>query len=157
MTETGRHERCVNAWLAARFVHDDHPEDQPTALLLVGLRALWERARPSLGEVTLAAIFQRAIHTAERRHHELEQLGLRVTDRGTIEVTSNSAPRVDLRDAVASVLVEVLRAVSHATADGLTAPLHAALTSATGEEHRALVLLRPPSARPDGRDERGTP
>jgi hypothetical protein len=153
MMETGRHERCVDAWLAARFAHDDEGDDL-TTLLRVGLRALWDRARPSLGEVTLAAIFQRAIHTAERQHRELEQLGLRVTDRGAIELNA-SAPRTDLHDAVSCVLVEVLRALSRLTADGLTQGLHAALASATGDEPRALVLLRAPTHRRDGRDETG--
>ena len=153
MLETGRHERCVDAWLADRFVRGD--EGELTTLLLAGLRALWDRARPSLGEVTLAPIFRRAIQTAERRHRELEPLGLRVSDRGSIELTSASAPRVELHDAVACVLVEVLRAVSRLTADALTRPLHAALASATGEEPRALVLLGSPSHRCDLRDERG--
>jgi hypothetical protein len=156
MMETGRHELCVTAWLATRFVRGDD-EGELTTLLLAGLRALWERARPSLGEVTLTAIFQRAIRTAERRHRDLEQLGLRVSDRGAIEITSTSPPRVDLHDAVACVLVEVLRAISRVTADGLTQPLHAALASATSEEPRALVLLRPSVARCDGRHERGAP
>lgn len=159
MMEMGRHERCVDAWLAARGTREAEDNGIQT-LLLAGLRALWDRARPSLGEVTLAAIFQRAIRTAERRHPELEQLGLRVNDRGSIELTTTSAgPErgADLHRAIASVLVEVLRAISHLTADGLTQALHAALSSATGEEPRALVLLRSPSARCDGRDERGAP
>ena len=156
MTETGRHERCVDAWLAARLARGNEDEGELTTLLRGGIRALWDRARPSLGEVTLAAIFQRAIRTAERRHRELEQLGLRVNDRGAIELTRTSAPRVALHDAVACVLVEVLRALSRLTADGLTQALHAALTAAAGEEPRALVLLRPPSnVRRDGRDQRG--
>lgn len=157
MTESGRHERCVDAWLAARFARGADEEGEQATLLLGGLRALWDRARPSLGEVTLATIFRRAIHTAERRHRELEQLGLRVSDRGAIELTSASAPRVDLHDAVACVIVEVLRTVSRVTADALTQPLHAALASAMGDDPRALVLLRPPGARSDGRDERGAP
>ena len=153
MMETGRHERSVDAWLSARTTRGD--ESELTTLLLGGLRAVWDRARPSLGGVTLAAIFQRSIRTAERRHRELEQLGLRVSDRGLFELTSASAPRVVLRDAVACVIAEVLRAVSRLTADGLTPALHAALASATGEDPRDLVLRRPPLARCDGRDERG--
>jgi hypothetical protein len=152
--ETGRQERSVEAWLAARGAAAD--DGEVTTLLVVGLRALWDRARPSLGEVTLAAIFRRAIHTAERRHRELEQLGLRIGDRGSIELTSASAPRVDLREAVACVIAEVLRALSRLTGDGLTQPLHAALASVTSEEPRAFVLLRAPLARCDVRDERGS-
>jgi hypothetical protein len=107
--------------------------------------------------VTLTAIVQRAIHSSERRHAELAQLGLHVTNAGTIELTNPSAPRVDLRAAVACVLVEVLHVLGELTAGALTPALHAALSSAA-EESPALVLLRSSPNRRDGReDERGTP
>jgi hypothetical protein len=156
MMETVKHEQCVRAWLAASASCDaDHSAMR--ALLLAGLRAVWDRARPSLGDVTLSAIFKRAIHTAERRHPDLAQLGLHIDERGSIELTSASAPRIELHEPVVCVLVEVMRAIARLTADGLTQALHAALSSATIDEPRALVLLRPPLARCDSRDERGTP
>lgn len=154
MSELKLHERCVEAWLAARGT-SDADDGRMTNLLLAGLRALWDRARPSLGEVTLTAILQRAIHTAERRHNELAQLGLRVNERGAITITNTAAPRVELRAAVSAALVEVLRALARVTAEGLTPALHAALSSTTIDEPRALVLLRSPSVRRDSRDERG--
>jgi len=152
---TGVHEQCVSAWLEARGARNAD-NTRITELLLAGLQAIWERARPSLGDVTLAAIVQRAIHSAERRHDELAQLGLRVTDGGSIGVTSAAAPRVDLDDAVADVLVEVLRVLGGLTAGALTPALHAALASAAAESS-AFVLLRPSPDHRDGRDdERGT-
>ena len=149
------HEQCVNAWLEARGARQADTT-RMTELLLAGLQAIWQRARPSLGEVTLAAIVQRAIHTAERRHAELAQLGLRVTESGSIGVTNALAPRVDLTDAVADLFVEVLRVLGGLTAGALTPALHAALASAA-DESPALVLLRPSPDHRDGRDdERGT-
>ena len=150
------HERAVDAWLTARSARDSD-NTRKTELLLAGLRAIWERARPSLGDVTLAAIVQRAIHTSERRHEELAQLGLRVTDGGTIDVTSSSAPRVELGAAITSVLVEVLHVLGGLTGGALTPALHAALAAAA-EESPALLLLRSSPNRLDGRDdERGMP
>ena len=151
---TKLHEQCVNAWLEARDARNADNE-RMTELLLAGLHAIWERARPSLGDVTLAAIVQRAIHTAEHRHEALAQLGLRVTDGRTIGVTSPLEPRVDLSDAVTYVLVEVLRVLGGLTAGALTPALHAAIASAA-DESTALGLLRSSPDRRDGRDdERG--
>lgn len=153
---TALHEQCVDAWLTSRDARDGNNTPM-TGLLLAGLRAIWQRARPSLGDVTLAAIVQRAIHTSERRHPELAQLGLRVTDAGAIELTNPSTPRVDLHAAVTSVLVEVLHVLGELTAGALTPALHAALASAA-DESSAFVLLRSSPTRRDGRDdERGTP
>jgi len=150
------HEQCVEAWLEARGARSAD-NTRMTELLLAGLHAIWERARPSLGDVTLAAIVQRAIHTAERRHEELAQLGLRATDGGTIGVTNPLAPRVDLNGAVTYVLVEILQVLGGLTAGALTPALHAALASAA-DESTALGLLRSSPDRRDGRDdERGTP
>jgi hypothetical protein len=162
MSDTSTHERCVSGWLDGRAGRDAD-NSRITKLLLVGLRAVWDRARPSLGEVTLAAIVQRAVHSAERRHPELAELGLRICERGVIEIATPSAPRLALRDAAVGALVEVLRAIATLTANALTPALHAALSSTTIEEPRALVLLRsssnPSDARDarDARDERGTP
>ena len=103
-------------------------------LLQLGLRALWDRAEPSLGGITLAAIVQRAIHTAERSHEELVPLGLHVTERGAVEIASPSVPRVDLTQGVASVLSEVLRALGSLTANALTPGLHAALQNANAND-----------------------
>jgi hypothetical protein len=156
MSDNSLHQQCVSSWLEARGARDAD-NTRITKLLLIGLRAIWDRARPSLGEVTLAAIVQRAIHTAEQRHPELAQLGLRVSERGVIDVATPSAPRVDLHDAVTAALVELMSTISRLTADALSAALRAALSSTTIEEPRALVLLRSSTDPHDGRAERGTP
>ncbi|GAC1536273.1 MAG: hypothetical protein NVS3B10_28920 [Polyangiales bacterium] len=149
------HEKRVQAWLEARGAQQAD-NTRRTDLLLVGLHAIWERARPSLGDVTLAAIVQRAIHTAERRHADLAQLGLRVTDGGTIGVTNPPPPRADLAPGATYLLVELLHVLGDLTAGALTPALHAALAAAA-DESPALFLLRSPTDRRDGRaDERGT-
>lgn len=156
MTDMTGDERCVDAWLEARGARSAD-NTRMTELLFAGLHAIWERARPSLGDVTLAAIVQRAIHTAERRHEELAQLGLRVAEGGAIGVTNPLAPRVDLVDAVRHVLVELIHVLGGLTAAALTPALHAALAAAA-DESTALGLLHSAPGRRDGRDdERGTP
>jgi hypothetical protein len=99
-------------------------------LLFAGLRALWDRARPAIGEVTLGALFRRSIETATRRYPELAPLGLRVTDSGSLAMSNQSAPRVDLTAGMTFLLVEVLRVLARLSAGALTAALHAALSSA---------------------------
>ncbi len=149
------HERCVSAWLEARGARQADTT-RTTELLLAGVNAISHRARPSLGDITLAAMIQRAIHTAERRHRELEQLGLRVTDTGTITVASSLAPRADLAPAMSFLFIEILHVLGGLTAGALTPALHAALASAA-DETPALALLRSSASRRDGRDgERGT-
>jgi hypothetical protein len=153
------HDQCVEAWLLTRHARAGD-NARMTALLVAGLQAICERARPSLGDVTLTAIVQRAVHTAERRHVELGELGLRVVDGGAFVLTNTSAPRVDLASAVSCVLVEVLHVLGGLTAGALTPALHAALAGAA-DESPALVLLRSSPDHRDGRDgrdeERGTP
>lgn len=130
------HQRHVDAWLAAQRGSSSGAGERLGLVLLVGLRALWDRARPVLGDVTLGAIFRRALDTAQRRHPELSALGVRITDRGTVEMSNQAAPRVDLSAGVAFLLVEVLRVVARLSAGALTQPLHVALSDATVDDER---------------------
>lgn len=134
-TDAHDHQRHVEGWLAAQRGSSSSGE-RLGLVLLVGLRALWDRARPVLGDVTLAAIFRRAVDTAQRRHPELNALGIRITDRGTVEMSNQSAPRVDLTGGVTFLLVEVLRVVARLSAGALTQPLHIALADATVDDER---------------------
>lgn len=138
------HCHCVETWLAAQRGGPGH--ERLGAALLVGLRALWDRARPTIGEVTLGAIFRRAIDTAVRRHPELAPLGLRITDRDSIEMSSLSAPRVDLSGGAVFLLVEVLRVLARLSAGALTSALHVALTDATVDGNRFGSVAAPTEA-----------
>jgi hypothetical protein len=147
MIEKRVHEHCVDAWLTANGGRDEDVESgHVVELLLTGLSALWGRAQPSLGEVTLAAIFQRAIHTAERRHEALAQLALYVSETGAIAITNPTLPRIPLADAAVCVLVEVLRVVGSVTADTLTPALHAALSSTATDETSQVRSFRGPGS-----------
>lgn len=128
MPERTPHERCVDAWLAGHVDPDDQT-GQSAELLVVGLRAVWDRARPSLGEQALTAIFERVLQTARRRYPELARLELRVNDRPSLVMDSPYALALERPDAVAFILVEVLAVVGHLTAGTLTPGLHAALSA----------------------------
>lgn len=156
-THHATHERCVEAWLAAESARAAMAPvgasgnaaataggtDRTGTLLLVGLRAMWDRARPSLGDVTLGAIFRRAIETARRRYPALCALELHVTDHGSVEMSNQSAPRVDLTAGVSFLLVELLRVIARLSADALTPALHAALSDARLDDSRWLDPTAP--------------
>ena len=137
MSDRTPHERCVDAWLAS---HVD-PRDktgQTAELLGVGLRVIWDRARPCLGEVTLTAIFERVLETARRRYPDLSRLELRINDRPSLVMDSPYALALELTDAVWFVLVEVLVVVGHLTAGTLTPGLHAALSASNGQTQESV-------------------
>jgi hypothetical protein len=128
--DSREHEQHVDRWLLS--CRGRAPGEPMGSVLLVALRALWSRARPTVGEVTLGAVFRRVLETATLRHPELGPLGLRVAAASgpseiSIAVTSSPA---DLTLAARFLLVEVLRVVARLTAGALTPALHAALDDA---------------------------
>jgi hypothetical protein len=124
------HEKCVNAWLAKHDVRNTYDERMPT-FLLVGLRTIWDRARPSLGAVMLTAIFERVIGVAQSRHAELARVGLRVHDRSSIEMLAPAAFTPEIGRAVPFTLAELLDVLDRLTAQTLTPVLHRALLAAS--------------------------
>src|SRR2546430_2777689 len=75
-------ETCVALWFSAKT--GDAPSPPGIAELLVeGLNALWERARPSLGDPTLAVLFNRAF-LANRHERLVRGLALHVSRRSCI-------------------------------------------------------------------------
>ena len=127
-------ERCISAWLARNGVgnQDAAPEELPR-LYLAGLRAVWLRALPCLGEVVLGAIVARIIARAEARHEGLSRVGLRIHEQATIEMVAPAALTPDLTDAIKLTLLDLLDALDLLTARTITPALHAALTAATSE------------------------
>ena len=136
MTATGSsqaltmHDRCVRAWLARHGVRNAY-DDRMATFLIVGLRTIWERSRPSLGAVMLTAIFERVINVAQRRHAELTRVGLRVHDRSSIEMLTPAAFTPETSSAVPFTLAELLDVLDRLTAQTLTPVLHRALLAAT--------------------------
>jgi hypothetical protein len=127
------HEQCVDAWLT-RERNSAPGSDYLVASLSVGLRALWDRARPALGEVTLGAIFRRAVESARRRHPELSPLDVTVSDRGALEVAPPSLARGDLTAGARFLLVELLHVLARLSSNVLTPALHAALSKASADQ-----------------------
>src|SRR3954468_16357622 len=123
------HEQCVRKWLAKMAVRNAHDERMPL-LLLVGLRAIWNRARPSLGGVMLTSIVERVITIAQLRHAALARLGLRVHERSSIEMLAPAAFIPEIGAAVPFTLAELLDALDRMTAQTLTPVLHRALLAA---------------------------
>lgn len=126
------HNRCVRSWLTKHDVRNAYDERMAT-FLLVGMRTIWERARPSLGAVMLTAIFERVITVAQRRHAELTRVGLRVHDRSSIEMLAPAAFPPESGSAVVFTLAELLDVLDRLTAQTLTPVLHRALLAATIE------------------------
>jgi hypothetical protein len=123
------HEQCVDRWLSKHAVRNTYDERMPT-FLLVGMRTIWERARPSLGSVMLTAIVERVISVAQQRHADLARVGLRVHDRTSIEMLAPAAFVPEIGAAVPFVLAELLDVLDRLTAQTLTPVLHRALLSA---------------------------
>lgn len=134
------HRRCVESWLAER-VGSECASDRTAPALIVGVGAVWDRARPALGEVTLGAIFRRAIETGARRHAALAALGLRITDSGDLIMSNLPAPRAELREGVTFLLAELLRVLALLSGGALTLALHAALTNATLDAPRTVAAV----------------
>ena len=126
------HEKCVQEWFAKHAVQNTYDARMAT-LLLVGLRAIWERSRPSLGAVMTTAIFERVFAVAQSQHAELSRVGLRVHDRTSIEMLAPAAFTPEIGVAVPFTLTKLLDVLDRLTAQTLTPVLHRALLAATIE------------------------
>src|SRR5262245_50519534 len=119
------HEACVDLWFTQSGL--EHSPDEFLAHLERALDVLWRRCQLRLGEVTLMAIADRALHEGRVKHTclavvsvgaggiVLEGLKARARDCSIVEL--NAACRV--------LLVEFLRIVGRLTAEVLTPALHA--------------------------------
>jgi hypothetical protein len=96
-----------------------------------GFLRMWERAQPTLGEVTLGAIVERVLYTATERFPFLAALGIR---NGSVDFTDlragiDSVPPDEIALAALFVMVEFLTVLGHLTAEILTPSLHAELSA----------------------------
>lgn len=90
--------------------------------------ALWQRSQLTLGEVTLAAIVERVVHTATEQYPFLAALEVDSSGLHCRELRSRDALRRDeLVAAIQFVLVEFLTVLGSLTAEILTPALHAEL------------------------------
>jgi hypothetical protein len=121
------HETCVDAWV--RRTTKNLPEDALMPLFQSALTGLWDRTKTTLGEVTLAAIAERVVHSASEKHPllllEVEPTGGIVCE-GLREPGSASDDEVIA--AIRFVLVEFLTVLGNLTAQILTPELHEELS-----------------------------
>lgn len=128
MTEEHDHAACVEQW--RRRLGDEL--DAPTLIRAFerAYHALWQRARLTLGDVTLIAIGDRVLHDAVEEHSILE--GIRLDESGIscddLQRRGSALELAALDRAVRAVLVDLLAVLGRLTAGVLTVPLHAALS-----------------------------
>jgi hypothetical protein len=119
--------QCVNAWLERVG-----PKVPAKSLLLFfdqAMGALWRRAHPVLGEVTLGAIADRVLWNAVEQYSFLSPLKVEktgVTSAGLEERTSTLDER-KLREGLRFTLVEFLTVIGSLTGEILTPSLQAEL------------------------------
>lgn len=133
MTDEHDHAACVDQW--RRSLGD---ELDAAALIRAFERAhgvVWQRARQTLGDVTLIAIGDRVLHLAAERHPILRDV--RLIDAGIscdeLQRQASALDMAELERAVRTVLVELLAVLGRLTGGVLTLPLHAALLDARDE------------------------
>ena len=128
MTEEHDHVACVDQWR-------QRLGDELDAAALIraferAYRAVWQRARLTLGDVTLIAIGDRVLHDAAEQHPILE--GVRLDEAGISTADlQRRAPALEIAElerAVRAVLVELLAVLGRLTAGVLSLPLYAALS-----------------------------
>ncbi len=146
MGDNGGHAAFVDAWLAKRA--QKLGADDLLALFDVANRALWARARSTLGEVTLMAIAERVLFIAAEKHPFLSVLTADATEGYRCAHLASQADTMKSEDLVRGlrfVLVEHLSVIGNLTAEILTTELHAEL--------QLVGVARRPA--PKGRNEKG--
>lgn len=98
---------------------------------------VWERARQTLGDVTLYAIIDRVLYVAAERHPVCAGLalavdGLRVD---AFRERARTAPEAELAAGIRFVLVEFLTVLGSLTAEILSPALHAELANVALQDH----------------------
>lgn len=128
MMEDDEHRRCVNAWLAR--VANGKPVTELIDAFEVAFSALWQRAHVTLGEVTLAAIVTRVLHSAAEAFPFVSPIELHATGINCDALRESVAdrPADQVAEALGFALVELITVVGNLTADILTPALHAELS-----------------------------
>ena len=133
MINGGRHHsECVDAWLE-QSAHD-LPPGSLLQLFEAALGALWVSTSATLGEITITAIVDRALHNATQNFPFFSSLTVE-PDRGIhyleLRKQIDSVPAPELREGIRFVLVEFLTVLGNLTAEILTPELHSELSKIT--------------------------
>ena len=149
MSAPSPHEAVVEAWLRSSV-----PAGRELDALQRALDALWQRARATLGEVTLTAIAERALYDAAERYPAFSSIdvdtnGIRCDKLrpGAVSMTAD-----ELREATNFVLVTLLTVLGNLTGEILTPALHDALARVTMMPSLPPPALENAGAEPDAKD-----
>jgi hypothetical protein len=144
------HDACVDKWMDECAV-----QDLETAELLPlferALGRLWDRARQTLGDVTLTAIVDRVLYTATERFPLLVALKIEGN-----AFRWDERERARDKDVVAEsmrfVLVELLTVLGNLTAEILTPALHSDLSSVARRDRKTArgAMATSPKANDEG-------
>jgi hypothetical protein len=129
LTEKNEHAVHVEAWMQAAAKGQN--ADEMFQLFEKALRVLWQRAHGTLGDVTLAAIVDRVLHTTIDRSPLLAALKVDPSGFHFDELGENARDPVAVAQAIELFLVEFLTVVGSLTAEILTPALHSALSGVT--------------------------
>jgi hypothetical protein len=128
MDQREQHQARVAAWMSQ--VANGLPSAELLQLLRRAFEVLWWRARFTLGDVTLAAIVDRVLHTASAQFPVLaplkvEAAGIRFDE---LDQRIDATREDELAEGMSFALAEFLTVLGHLTAELLTPALHDALS-----------------------------
>jgi hypothetical protein len=136
MADESVHLKYVREWMehAPRV-----SPDQMAELFEKAMFALWHRTHSALGDITVAAIVDRVLYNATEEYPILCSLKLGATgvDFAEFRAQAGSLHDGDLREAIQSVLVELLTVVGNLTAEILTPALHSELSRVSLKDPRS--------------------
>ena len=127
MLRESEHTARVHDWL--QHAADGESSDRLCRCFEDVFLRLWQRARRTLGDVTLSAIVDRVLYNASRQHPVLGSIALDTTGPRFEQLYERcgSLRPDELEPAVRFVLLEFLTVLDNLTAGVLTPALHAEL------------------------------
>jgi hypothetical protein len=128
-TPAKQHAAIVDAWLE-RSAKDLSPELR-LRLFDAALRALWNRIKTTLGEVTLTAIAERVLSDTSEAYPIFSSLKVEAAhgfDCRELSERIGSVPDAELNKAIGFVIAEFLTVLGRLTAEILSPELHAELS-----------------------------
>jgi len=128
MTESVTHAEIVSEWFERTA--KACPTRDLAPLFGRALLAVWERARVTLGEVTLRAVFDRVLGAARQRFPCIARLRLGADPdifRSLVEQREVVTDRAEFESTMRWVMTELLTLLGGLTGEILSSPLHAAL------------------------------
>lgn len=149
MLEESRHTATVESWM--KRVPEDLAPSQLVSALERGFNALWDRARPTLGSVTLSAIVHRVLQETSKDFPLLAVLKIEhgsAVQFDDLRARATAEDERHLREGLREFLLRFLTILGNLTGQILTPGLHAALDQVTVDD--LATARNAEAARPDG-------